>query len=87
MEKFKQLVKEGKMDKQTFDTWFHGTIVDNLPKRVGAHSPKNAEHVHTERRTARKRRTQRKHRTMPTQRKSRSKPTQRKQRKKRTMPI
>lgn len=77
MEKFKRLVNEGKMDQQVFNEWAKGTIVENLPKRIGSNSPKNAEHAHSEHRTARKKRKQRKYRAMPTQGKKRTKPKQR----------
>lgn len=74
MEKFKQLVNEGKMSQQVFNEWSKGTTVENLPKRIGSNSPKNAEHVQPEHRTVRKKRTQRKHRTIPTQAKKRTRP-------------
>jgi hypothetical protein len=85
MEKFKQLVKEGKMDKTTFDTWAHGTILATLPQRITPSSPKAAEHPHAH--VTRHARKQRKKRARPARPKSRTKRVKRKERKKRTMPL
>lgn len=87
MEKFKQLVADGKMSQQTFTEWAKGTIVETLPQRIGKHSPEPIEHVNTERRHARKQRKKRTRRTIPTGRKQRVKRKQPSKRKPRMMPL
>lgn len=86
MEKFKQLVKEGKLSPQIYAEWEKGTIVSNLPARIDPkHSPKTAEHPHAH--VTRHARTQRKKRARPSRPKQRTKRVKRKERKKRTMPL
>ena len=86
MEKFKQLVAEGKMSPQVFAEWEKGTQIHNLPQRVDPkHSPKPAEHPHAH--VTRHARKQRKKRARPIKPKQRTKRTARKKPKKRTMPI
>lgn len=87
MEKFKQLVAEGKMSQQTFSEWAKGTIIEMLPPRIGKHSPEPIEHITNTHRHARKQRKKRTRRALPTARKQRTKPTQRKKPKQRMLPL
>lgn len=83
MNKFKQLVAEGKLSPQIYKEWEKGTIVSALPDRITASSPKPIEHEATKRH----KRMARKKRVMSKKRSQRKKPTQRKKRKMRVLPI